>query len=177
MPSRKFEFNLIGGSAVSELDRASQIRRSMAYVRHELDDEVDEIRESAHTLADWHYYIKNYPWACIGAAAAIGYMVVPRKLVIERPDPETLEKLARKNHLVVDRKPEKQAKTGLLGTAFSFVGGLVLKTAMTQLGHQLASIVDGAQDNRRTAGQSNREASQSASHFQQASPNQPREGS
>ena len=119
-------------SAVSELDRATQIRRSMAYVRHELDEEASDIRESAQTLSDWHYYIKNYPWACVGAAAVIGYLVVPRKLVIERPDPETLEKLARKNHLVVDRKPEKQAKSGLIGTAFSFVGGLVLKTAMTQ---------------------------------------------
>lgn len=177
MSSRKFDLNLIGGSAVSELDRASQIRRSMAYVRHELDDEVDEIRESANTLADWHYYIKNYPWACLGAAAAIGYLVVPRKLVIERPDPETLEKLARKNHLVVDRKPEKKAKSGLIGTAFSFVGGLVLKTAMAQLGHQLASIVDSSQGNNRSAGQSASEASRSASSFQQASPNQPMEGS
>ncbi|WP_166819711.1 hypothetical protein [Thalassoroseus pseudoceratinae] len=151
---------------MSELDRASQIRQSMAYVRHELDDEVDDIRESAHTLADWHYYIKNYPWASLGAAAVIGYLVVPRKLVIERPDPETLEKLARKNHLVVDRKPEKQARTGLLGTAFSFVGGLVLKTAMAQVGHQLAAAMD-----------TSKSGDQSAKAGAHVNPHSPREGS
>ena len=76
----------------------------MAYIRHELDDDVDEIRESAQTLADWHYYVKNYPWACVGVAAALGYLVVPRKLTIERPDPKSLEKLARNNHLVVEHQ-------------------------------------------------------------------------
>lgn len=129
-------------SQQTELSRAEQIRRSMAYLRDELDEDVGEVENSARTLLDWHYYTTHYPWACVGVAAALGYLVVPKKLEIHRPDPKTLEKLARKNHLVVDHKPKAEAKSGLLGSAFSFVSGLVLKTAMAQLGHQLAGIMD-----------------------------------
>jgi len=123
-------------------DRAEQIRRSMAFIRRELDVDVAEVEQSARTLMNWKYYIQNYPWACVAVATAVGYLAVPRKLEIHSPDPKTLEKLAKKRHLVVEQKPKAQAKGGLIGTAFSFISGLVLKTAMAQLGHQVASIMD-----------------------------------
>ena len=136
---------------MSDLDQAEQIRRQMAFIRRELTEDVDELQESAQTLLNWHYYVNNYPWACMGVAAAIGYLVVPRKLEIHRPDPKTLEKLARDKHLVIEQKPEAQAKGGLIGTAFSFVSGLLFKTAMAQLGHQLADAMDQRFNPSRTA--------------------------
>jgi hypothetical protein len=126
----------------AKLDRAEQIRRSMAYIRRELDVDVAEVEQSARTLLNWKYYTQNYPWACVAVATAVGYLAVPRKLEIHSPDPKTLEKLARDRHLVIEQKPKAQAKGGLAGTAFSFISGLVLKTAMAQLGHQVASIMD-----------------------------------
>lgn len=126
----------------AKLDRAQQIRRSMAYIRRELDVDVAEVEQSARTLLNWKYYIENYPWACVGVATAVGYLAVPRKLEIHSPDPKTLEKLARDRHLVIEQKPKAEAKGGLIGTAFSFISGLVLKTAMAQLGHQVASMMD-----------------------------------
>jgi hypothetical protein len=126
----------------ARLDQAQQIRRTMACIRRELDVDVGEVEQSARTLLNWKYYIQNYPWACLAVSATIGYLVVPRKLEIHSPDPKTLEKLARKRHLVVEEKPTAQAKGGLVGTAFSFLSGLVLKTAMAQLGLQLASLMD-----------------------------------
>lgn len=126
-----------------EFHRAQQIRKTMAVIRRELDDDLDHVEQSARTLMDWRYYIKNYPWACVGVAAAIGYFVIPRRLEINSPDPKTLEKLARDRHLVVEQKPEAEAKGGLLGGAFSFISGLILKTAMAQVGAQLASLMQG----------------------------------
>lgn len=127
---------------VVKLNRAEQIRRTMAYIRRELDVDVADVEQSARTLLNWRYYTQNYPWACLAVASAVGYLVVPRKLEIHSPDPKTLEKLARDRHLVVEQKPKAEAKGGLIGTAFSFISGLVLKTAMTQLGHQVASMMD-----------------------------------
>lgn len=126
----------------SEFDRAQQIRRRMASIRRELDDDMVHVEQSARTLLNWRYYTDTYPWACVAVAAAVGYLVVPRKLEIHSPDPKTLEKLARRKHLVVEQKPKAEAKGGLIGSAFSFVSGLVLRTAMAQLGHQLASMMD-----------------------------------
>lgn len=126
----------------AKLERAEQIRRSMAFIRRELDEDVAEVEQSARTLLNWKFYLQNYPWASVAVAAAVGYLVVPRKLEIHSPDPKTLEKLAKKRHLVVEQKPKAEAKGGLIGTAFSFISGLVLKTAMAQLGHQVASMMD-----------------------------------
>jgi ElaB/YqjD/DUF883 family membrane-anchored ribosome-binding protein len=136
---------ILGERAVpdhSEFDRAKQIRQRMSYIRRELNDGMERVEQDARTLLNWRYYTSNYPWACVGVAAAIGYLVVPRKLEIHSPDPKTLEKLARKRHLVVEQRPKAEAKGGLVGTAFSFISGIVLKTAMVQLGHQLASMFD-----------------------------------
>ena len=124
-------------------DRGTQIRKTMEYIRGELDKDLGKVQTSAKTLLDWHYYIRNYPWACLGGAALIGYLMVPRKLEIKAPDAETLEKLARKHHLVVESKPKAEKKSGLLAGAFSFLSGLVMKTAMVHVGNQLAEMMQG----------------------------------
>jgi len=126
----------------ADFDRAQQIRRRMALIRRELNQDVEQVEKSAKTLMNWRYYTSNYPWACVGVAAVLGYLVVPRKLEIHSPDPKTVEKLAKKHHLVVEQKPKAEAKGGLVGAAFSFISGIVLKTAMAQLGHQLAAVMD-----------------------------------
>lgn len=125
-----------------EFDRANTIRKRMSGIRQDLHDDVQNVEKSARTLLNWRYYTDNYPWACVAVATALGYMLVPRKLEISSPDPKTMEKLAKKNRLVVENKPKAEAKGGLVGAAFSFVSGLVLKTAMAQVGHQLAAIME-----------------------------------
>ncbi len=130
-------------SQSSHLDRGTQIRNTMESIRRELDQDLGKVQTSAETLLDWQYYIRNHPWESLGFAALVGYLIVPRKLEIKSPDPKTLEKLARKHHLVVEEKPKAEAKGGLIGGAFSFLSGLVLKTAMLQLGNQLVDAMQG----------------------------------
>lgn len=126
----------------TEFERANQVRRRMASIRRELDKDMERVEQDARTLLNWRYYTNNYPWVSVAVAAAVGYLVVPRKLEIHSPDPKTLEQLAKKRHLVVEQKPKAEAKGGMLGAAFSFISGIVLKTAMVQIGHQLASMMD-----------------------------------
>ena len=54
---------------MAEPDRPTQIRHSMAFIRRELNEDMQQVVRSARTLADWRYYIRNYPWACVGVAA------------------------------------------------------------------------------------------------------------
>ncbi|QDU49230.1 hypothetical protein Pan110_15490 [Gimesia panareensis] len=119
-------------------NRADQICHSMERLREELDEDVHQIKRRASSLTDWQYYIRNYPWLSIGGAALIGYLLVPRKLEIQSPDVETLEKLARKNRLVVKNQPRQQSSKSGLQSAASFLTGLVVKAAAAQLMHHLA---------------------------------------
>ena len=138
------ELKAEGGEVFRETpeSQADEICRSMQELREELDDDVHQIKRSAATLADWHYYIRNYPWASMGTAALVGYLLVPRKLEIESPDAKTLEKLAKKHRLVVEHQPAKQASQGGLQTAASFLTGLVVKAAMSQAVHHLANSLN-----------------------------------
>ena len=58
----------------------------MEDVRNKLDDDVEEIVDSARQFMDWHTYVEKYPWVCVGLATAIGYFVVPKRLRLKRPD-------------------------------------------------------------------------------------------
>lgn len=55
------------------------IRRRMDEVRCDLDEDVQEIVEGARGMANWRYYVKAYPWACLGAAIFAGYLIAPRR--------------------------------------------------------------------------------------------------
>ena len=118
---------------------AEEISYSMKRLRNELDGDVCQIKQSAATLSDWQYYIRNYPWMSLGGAALIGYLLVPKRLEIQSPDVETLEKLARKNRLVVEPQPRQHASKGGLQTVASFLTRLIVKAATAQLMHHFAN--------------------------------------
>ena len=56
-----------------------EVRRQMALIRRELHEDVKEVVANANAAADWRTYLTAYPWATIGLAASLGYLIVPRK--------------------------------------------------------------------------------------------------
>ncbi|MBA3314214.1 MAG: hypothetical protein M3552_08290 [Planctomycetota bacterium] len=91
---------------------ADAIRNEMAAVRSTLDDNVHELVENARNLTDWRYYVKAAPWGTVGAAAAIGYFIVPRRIQIIQPDADEIAKLAKRHQIVVEHKAKAEAKQG-----------------------------------------------------------------
>lgn len=117
------------------------IRQRMAFLRGQLGGEVDGIVENARTLADWKYYAKAYPWGALGAAVAVGYLAIPRRLEVIRPDAETLAQLARTNNLVVTQQAETKPKSSMIGSALHVVSNAVLRAGMAYLGQQVGKVV------------------------------------
>jgi hypothetical protein len=72
---------------------ADEIQRQMRRVRAELGDDVQDLVASAQVMADWHSYVRAYPWLCVGAAAVAGYLIVPARTRFAQPDAATLQKL------------------------------------------------------------------------------------
>lgn len=120
-------------------EQAEQLRREMAQVRRNLVEEADQIAEHARTVTDWRYYVRTYPWASMAVAAAVGYIVVPRRLEVLTPDPDTLARLARQDRLVVKPKAEAEPKKGLPGTLFTFLSSMVIRGALAAIGQQVAA--------------------------------------
>ena len=121
-------------------DAAEDIQQRMKAVRCDLVGDVDDVLRSARQMLDWKEYVRRYPWACMGAAAALGYLVVPRRLELISPDAETLLQLAKQNKLVVKPNPTPQNRRGLLSTLLTIAGTAVVRGAMAYVSQQAGRI-------------------------------------
>jgi hypothetical protein len=101
----------------------------MAQIRRELHEDVRGVIVSAEVAADWRNYVRQYPWVAVGAAAAIGYFVVPRrrKIVVQAPETTVVTTTA------TEKKKERRA--GLLGTIFGAVAPLALRFGQNYAAH------------------------------------------
>ena len=119
------------------LDESVQER--MQQLRCEIDAHVEEVTASARTTLDWKHYVNTYPWMCIGAAVALGFLIVPRRSTVIRPNVATLTELARTGHLVV--KPAPTATRGMLDALLATVAGIVIRKATTSLGQSAGRVL------------------------------------
>jgi len=123
---------------------ADDIQNQMRELRAELRDDVQEVVTSAHRMADIGNYVRAYPWLCAGAAFALGYVIVPTRATVIRPDAEALIELAKKHKLVVktDESSPKKKRVGLLGQLLSLAAATLvqggLKIATQQLSEAFA---------------------------------------
>ncbi len=118
------------------------LQRQMSTVRHKLKDDVSNVVQSTKALADWKMYMRKYPFACMAAVAAAGYMLVPAKKTIISPDEKTLAKLAKRNKLVVQMDPKPQTNSRFAGSLFGMVSSLLVRGLTTYLGVQAGKIGD-----------------------------------
>lgn len=129
---------------MAELGEADELRAQMAGVRAAMDGNVQEIVVNAHALAedarkltDWRYYVKSAPWGTVGAAVALGYFLVPRRVEIVSPDADQLVKLAKRHQLVVDADPQGETrKEGAAQTVMTMLANAALRAATAYVSQQ-----------------------------------------
>jgi hypothetical protein len=102
----------------------------MEQIRCDLAGNVSHLSDDAKTLTDYRYYVRQYPWICLGAAAAAGFLLIPRKTKQVAPDPALLRELLKKNELVVQTKSEVNQKRGLIATGVSLLAAAAMKAAV-----------------------------------------------
>lgn len=132
------------GNFSSSPHEADEIQRQMREIRAELRDDVQDIVVSANKMADWTTYVTAYPWLCVGAALAAGYLVVPQRAVVMRPDAEALIELAKKHKLFVNttdsstggKVPRKRG--GLFGELLGLAAATLLQGGLKVVTSQLA---------------------------------------
>lgn len=133
-------------NVIGTTSEAERIQSQMRELRADLRDDVQEIVVSAHEMADVANYVRAYPWLCVGAAVAAGYLIVPQRMVTLRPDAEALIELARKHQLVVQtpEASEKKKRGGLLGQLVSLAGAALLQGGLKMATNQLTQAMASA---------------------------------
>ncbi len=125
------------GPSVNGLD-AETIRKRMAQVRSELERDARSVSEEMQRATHWEYYVRKFPYACIGIAAFVGYSLVPspRRQTVVATD-EQIKKLADsgKLHVVADPPPKRErSATAKVGLA---LGTVVARAVMAYVGKNM----------------------------------------
>ena len=113
-------------------EEMTEIQRRMAQVRHELHEEVREAVQGAQSLTDWRSQVRNHPWLALGAAAAVGYLIVPRRR--QDPAPTIVAVGPHAASLGASAEPVAPAATkkrrwGLIGSALGLLAPIAVRAA------------------------------------------------
>lgn len=122
-------------------EAAELIQKRMEAVRCHLAGDVDEVVRNTRQMFDWQEYVRQYPWAFMGAAAAVGYLVVPKRVEITSPDVHTLLELAKRNQLVVQTNPKAEKQQGVMGALLGIAANTLLRAAVAYVGQQAGKLV------------------------------------
>ena len=79
------------------MNEIDQIRRQMAQIRHDLHQDVSnvvsgvsEVVNEVSGVMDWRSALRSHPYMLVGAALAVGYLIVPRRKKVVVPGQDSL---------------------------------------------------------------------------------------
>jgi hypothetical protein len=55
------------------------MQERMQGIRGDIDQGLEDVSASARSMVDWKHYVKTYPWLCMGTAAVLGFLLVPKR--------------------------------------------------------------------------------------------------
>ncbi|TWU27680.1 hypothetical protein [Bythopirellula polymerisocia] len=78
-----------------------EIQRRMKTLRNSLDFDVERVASSVRAKTDWRYLVSSHPWLTLGAATAVGYLAVPRRVEKVVSDVDMLRQLAKEGKIML----------------------------------------------------------------------------
>jgi hypothetical protein len=87
-----------------------ELRQHMAQIRASSHVDVETIMTGLRQNLDWRYHLQRHPWAFAGAAALLGYWLIPKGKARAQIDAATVKQLAAELHIPL----EKAEKRGFL---------------------------------------------------------------
>lgn len=117
------------------------LQARMEAVRRGLALDVDTAVAGAREVVDWKSQLRKHPLPAAAVAAAVGYMLVPQKRVIVRPDDRQMARLAKQQKVVVTDKEFTKTQKGLTATVMTLLGGLVARAATAYVSQQAGQFL------------------------------------
>ena len=114
--------------------RMQSVRTGLAY-------DVDRVVSGAREVTDWKSQLRKHPVPAAVAAGLLGYMLVPSRPVVVRPDDRQMAKLAKNQQVVVTDKQLKKTQKGASATVMTLLGGLAARAATAYVTQQAGQIL------------------------------------
>ena len=120
------------------------VRARMQGIRCEIDQDLEDVSASARSMVDWKHYVKAYPWVCLGAAAALGFLIVPKRSTANNADLATPAEPAKTGHPVADSAPA--AAHGWVDALVDAVVSIAVREAIAYLGQSVGRLLGTTRD-------------------------------
>ena len=122
---------------------ADAVLARMAAVRAAVAADGRVVADSAGELADWKQYVRAAPLACTGAAALVGYLVVPSRSRVVKPDEAQMKRLAEQARLQVKGKGTVKSRKpgGLTMGLLTALGNVALRAGTAYVSQQAGKAV------------------------------------
>jgi hypothetical protein len=130
----------VSGTRNNEPADPAAIASRMASIRGELRSDAGRLAQSTRRFFDWTAHVREHPWTSFGVVAALAYFLVPKRVEINSPSAEQLEKLAADNKLVIESNPTPEAKSTFLAGLTALIGHTVLRGALGLAAHKLGGL-------------------------------------
>lgn len=104
----------------------------MQGVRCDIDQDLEDVSASARSMVDWKHYVTAYPWVCLGAAAVLGFLIVPKRSTATNADAATPTEPAKTSQPAVNSAPT--AAHGLAEALVVAVVSIAVREAIAYFG-------------------------------------------
>ena len=108
------------------------VRTRMQGIRGDINQDLKNVSASARNLIDWKHYVKAYPWVCLGAAVAVGFLIVPKRTAANHADLGRPTEPVKTGPWVVT--PAPAAAGGWVETLVATVVGIAVREATAYFG-------------------------------------------
>jgi hypothetical protein len=119
-------------------ESADEICKRMASLRRELTHDVEDVTRSAKAMASPSFYVRKFPWATLAIAAGVGYLLIPKKKQVIKPDMEALAELVRKNQVKINTAKAEESQ-GMVKTLAVMGLSWAAKTGMNYIMQQMTT--------------------------------------
>ena len=122
---------------MNDLPLDDTVKARMQGIRCEIDQDLQDVSASARSMVDWKHYVKTYPWVCMGAAAALGFLIVPKR---STPTAPTCPPRAAGNDRSTGRHAAPTAARGVVDALVGAIAGIAVREAIAYLGENAEKL-------------------------------------
>jgi hypothetical protein len=117
---------------MNDLPLNDTVRARMQGIRGDIDQGLEDVSASARRMVDWKHYVQTYPWVCLGTAAALGFLIVPKRSTALPADLASPAELAKIGREVINSRPA--AGRGWVDSLVATVVSVALREATAYVG-------------------------------------------
>jgi hypothetical protein len=115
-------------SAASSVE-LGELQRRMAQIRREMHEDVQGAVRGAQSLTDWRSIAGNHPWAALGAALGVGYLLVPHRSSGPKTTTGTIAEAHREQAVAAPDSRTRKDRFRPVGAAFGLLTPVLIRAA------------------------------------------------